>query len=640
MSMVEFVRRRKKGLVNFILLGLAVILMISFGLDSFLVKSRQEDFAIKVDGHEISQSEYQHKLRSMEQLYSAQLKGMFEQIKASLNLPQKIADQMIEERLLTGFLNDLGLAASPLQLEERIAQLPYFGGKIDQQAYIGYLQATGMSEGQLMESMTKEIVEGELSKTFAQLSPLTDAELKGAFDREQQQAKFVAAKFSPQEKISEIPQADIEKYYSEHKLEFNVPKEVKLEYARLSPKKFLDKVPVVEADLRQLYDEKSSQLMEPEKVLLSKISFIKEPEPAKDSLQSVVSPNEKKQQTAQSVIERVKKGEDFGQLARELSEDKETKEKGGELGWKKTTELTEDVRNALSEVVTGSTSGIVEDSKEYAVYFVSQRQAERQLPFEAVKENLANELKTADAPMYLEIEADKIYDKLQGSDQSLESFAKAEGMDYKVENVVSKQSVGIPKVLKEDAIEADQGVLRKISDDEGVYFYKVTAITQEHPKPLEQAKDEIISKLSADRAKTLAKSKAEEFLKSHLSDKSQDSFKQGITTSGAEVVETSLESIDTQKAPFITSGDEAFSIYALGKEKPIYDKVLENAGSYYVVMLAEKKEPAPEDFSKKRAELIAAQAQKTSSRILDSLVAALRAESKIEINPNILNQGA
>ena len=88
--MMEFVRRRKKGIVNFILLGLAVILMISFGLDSFLVKGSQEEFAIKIDGQEIKQSEYQRKLRSMEQLYSNQLKGMFEQIRGSLNLPQPI----------------------------------------------------------------------------------------------------------------------------------------------------------------------------------------------------------------------------------------------------------------------------------------------------------------------------------------------------------------------------------------------------------------------------------------------------------------------------------------------------------------------------------------------------------------------
>ena len=645
MSMVEFVRRRKKGIVNFILLGLAVILMVSFGLDSFLVKGPKEDFAVKINGQEISQGEYQRKLRSMEQLYSAQLKGMFEQIKGSLNLPQKIADQMIEERLLSGFLSDLGLSASHFQLEERIAQLPYFGGKIDQQSYISYLQAAGLSEKALMDSMTKEVVEGELSKAFSQLAPLAEEELKGVFFREQQKAKFVAAKFTPQITNLEVPDSEIEKYYNEHKNEFINPKEVKLEYVLLSAKKFLDKVPVVESDLRQLYEENSSQYMEPEKILLSKISFVKEPEPAKDILakdilESTVSPNDKKQRLAQSVIERVKKGEDFGQLARELSEDPESKKKSGELGWKKTTELSEEVRTGLAEIATGTTSGLIEESNEIAVYFVNQRQAERQLPFESVKEELTKELKASDAPLYLEIEADKLFSQLQSSLESLQDFSKRESLDYKLEKSLRKQSVGISKSLKQDAIDSEQGVLRMISAEDGVYFYKVLETLPERPKIVAEVKEEILSTLRKSAALVVAKTKAEEFLKSSISENSFTSFKSNLNALGAETVDTSLESVDAQKATFISSTEEAFPLYSLTTEKPVYNKVLEQGEAFYVVMLTEKKEANTEDYAKKKVELFAEQSQKTSSRLLDSLVAALRAESQIEINPSILNEGA
>jgi peptidyl-prolyl cis-trans isomerase D len=637
--MIEFVRRRKKGLVNFILLGLAVILMISFGLDSFLVKGPQEEFAIKIDGQQITQSEYQRKLRSMEQLYSAQLKGMFEQIKASLNLPQKIADQMIEERLLSRFLKDLGFSASHFQVEERIAQLPYFGGKIDQQSYVGYLQASGMSEGALIDSITREVVEGELNRAFAQLAPLSEDELKEVFKKQLLQAKFISAKFKPQDKGPEVSQADIEKYYNDHKAEFNLPKEVKFEYALLSPKKFLDKVPVAEDDLKQLYQERSGQFMEPEKLLLSKISFIKVEEPAKDSLESAVSPNEKKQQLAQSIIERVKKGEDFGQLAREFSEDKESKEKGGEIGWKKTAELNEDLKASLADVAVGTTTGIVEDANEFAVYFVAQRQDEKQLPYEAVKDQLTKELKAADAPMYLEIEGEKLYSELQSSKDKLEDFAKRQGLEYKVENSINKQSLGIPKALRDDVIDSEQDALRMTSTTDGVYFYKVIKTTDEHPKPLADAKEEIKSKLQEIQSKVAAKVRAEKFLKSQLAEKSVDAFKKAILEAGGEVVESGLETQESQKSEFISSSEDISALYALSTDKPVYDKLLQSGNDYYVVQLAEKKEPNGEEYSKKRIEILAAQSQKSGARILDSLVAALRAESKIEINPDILTEG-
>ena len=137
-----------------------------------------------------------------------------------------------------------------------------------------------------------------------------------------------------------------------------------------------------------------------------------------------------------------------------------------------------------------------------------------------------------------------------------------------------------------------------------------------------------------------AKTKADEFLMTHVNEKSADTFKKSLADSDAKVVETSLEALDSQKADFISSTEEAFSLYSLTTDKPVYNKVLDKGGAYYVVMLAEKKEPNGEDYAKKRAEILAAQSQKVSSRLLDSLVAALRAESTIEINPSILSEGA
>lgn len=636
MSMIDFVRRRKKGIVNFILLGLAVILMISFGLDSFLVQGNQEDFAIKIDSQVVMQSEYQSRLRSMEQLYGSQLKGMFDQIKASLNLPQKIADQIIEEKLLGGFINQLGLSASHTQIEERIARLPYFSGKIDQGSYINYLKEAGLSETALISSLTKEVTEGELNKSFSQLAPLSEDELKSIFYLEHQRAKFIAAKFNPQDKEIEVSAGDIEKYYNDHKQSFMIPKSVKLEYVLLSPNKYLERVPANESDLRQLYAENSSKYMEPGKILLSKISFAKLPEPKKDSLESTVSPNKKKEQLAQSVIERVKKGEDFGQLARELSEDKMSREKSGELGWEKLTNLSEYLRSELAEVEVGSTSGIIEDSNEFSVYYVNQRETDKQLPFETVKAALTEQLRTADAPLYLELEAEKLFSQLQSSGESLETFAKRESVEYKLEPLVSPQSLGISKTIKDAAFGSEPGDLRSISSDEGIYFLKVVESFPEHPKTLLEARADIISALKASTAKTLAKTKAEEFLKSNLNEKSISSFKKALSSSLAEIVESPLESLDSQKAEFLSSKEDTFSLYSLNDQKPVYGKVIEHGDSFYVVILAEKLEPDAQDYTKKRADIISAQAQKTSGRILDSLLAALRAESKIEINPNIL----
>jgi peptidyl-prolyl cis-trans isomerase D len=641
MSMIEFVRSRKKGIVNFILLGLAIILMVSFGLESFMVKGNSEVAAIIIDGEEITQSEYQQKLRSMEQLYSSQLKGVFEQFKASLNLPQKIADQMIEERLLSRFLANLGLSASHSQVEERIAQLPYFGGKIDQKAYISYLQGTGMSESALIAATTKEIVEGEILKAFGQLTPVTEVELKSIYLRNEQQAKFIAAKFSADE-IKEnvaLTDSDIQTYYDSHKQEFSVPKEIDLEFVLLSPKKYQDKVLVQDVDLKQLYQERSSQYVEPEKVMLSKISFQLDPEPMTNDAPPIASPNDKKRQSAQSVIDRVKKGEDFGQLAKELSEDLESRKKNGEIGWKKTTDLTQEVRDSLESVEAGQTTGIVEEGSQISVYLVNQRQKERALSFEEVREQLALELKAADAPMYLELQAEKFYGDLKSSNETLEDFSKREGVDFKVEKGISKNSFGVSRALKELALDSEKGDLFQVATEEGIYFAKVREIKPERVKTIEEAKAEILGKLQKEKILVIAKEKAQQLLQSANLEKTEVEFKTKATALGATIVQTELKPLADQKAPFISSPEDTSSLYALTSDRPIFGKVLEKDRGYFVVMLTEKKDPSPEDFAKKRGDILQQEEQRIGARLLDSLVQALRSDSKIEINPEILNQG-
>src|SRR5262249_25668875 len=138
----------------------------------------------------------------------------------------------------------------------------------------------------------------------------------------------------------------------EHKGEFVDPRALDIEYIRLTPKNFEDRVEIRDEDLRQRYEEQRDQLVEEEQLLVSKISFKHAPEEAKssetkpeeaktdaskadDKSESKLSPDDKKRQVAQTVIDRVKKGEKFEDLAKQLSEDTDTKDKGGDLGWRK-----------------------------------------------------------------------------------------------------------------------------------------------------------------------------------------------------------------------------------------------------------------------------------------------------------------
>ena len=639
--MIEFVRARKKGVVNFILLGLTVILMASFGLQSFAPGSGDTTAAITINGEEISRREFEQKLRSIEDLYSRQFQGAFDQIKGSLNLPQKIADQMIEERLLTEYIDELGLTASLPQIEARIAQIPFFGGTIDKKSFQSYLEMAGISEASLERSIKKEVVEQALSTAFTQLAAPSEAELQAIYAVQGREARFLAARFSSGslEKGVTITDEEIAKYYEEHKLEYIKPKQIDLEYVTLSAEKFQAKVPVQDGDLRQLYEERRSQLRESEKVKVQKISFKKEAEQSeaeeKKNEQSTLSLNDKKRQLAQTVIERTKRGDNFAALSAELSEDTETKTKGGELGWKNITDFNDDIQAGFDGVSAGTTTGIVEDANEIAVYFISERTPEREIPFEDVREKLAAELRAADAPMYLDLESEKLYSQLQSSDSSLEQLGKAQDLPYKTIGGVSADASGVPAKLITEALHADIGVLGRVSAGNAVYFFKVQKITPEAPKSLAEASEQIRARLKREKATTEARNRADRLVKdSSLT--SPAALEKVAAEAGAELIKTELKTAEALDAEFATSPNEVAELYALTSSQPLLSKSLSKGGAFYVIMLAEKREADPAEFAKKRGELLVTEAKQAGARLLDSLVANLKSQSKIEVNPEIL----
>jgi parvulin-like peptidyl-prolyl isomerase len=75
---------------------------------------------------------------------------------------------------------------------------------------------------------------------------------------------------------------------------------------------------------------------------------------------------------AQTILDRLKKGEDFTQLAREKSIDP-TADQGGYMGESNPTELRAELRDALREVAPGQVSPIARIPSGYAILKVMER---------------------------------------------------------------------------------------------------------------------------------------------------------------------------------------------------------------------------------------------------------------------------
>jgi len=635
--MIDFVRKRKKGLVNFILLGLAVILMVSFGLESLGPTNYSNQFAVKLNGEEIPRMEFDQKLRSVQQLYRNQFGEAFDRIIGSLNLQQRVVDQIIDERILADFFSALGLTASIAQVEERILQLPYFNGKADANSFQAYLRGTGLSEGQLEAGMRKEVIEGEFQNALGQLLAPTEDELKSIQRIQSEQAQFISAKLTVDAFTNQVTTTseEIEEYYKSHANEFVEAAGAELEFIKLSSALFADKVQLSEEDLKLAYEERVEDFLEPEEAHILKLTFKLEEEKAEGEVtESKLSPNDKKRQLAQTAIDRANGGESFAEIIKSIPE--AVVENGGDLGWVKVSSLSEEQQDAIQDLQAGGVSPIVEDAGEIAVLQVKERKPQRTKGFEEVKAQLSQELRTADAPLYLEIESEKLIQDLRDDKTTLDALASK----YSVAKSKTEAGSTQHPALKKEALMREEGEFGTLSETDSVTIFQVKKIVPELTKPLEKVRLEIENKLKREKAKALVQSAGEKLITA-LKEKgaTKANFQQLALETKAAVEETELKKRAEFSAPFVDERARVSQLFSLTSSSPILERPITAGDELYVAMLLDKKEGKVENLDSALKELLVKQSKVSGERAVDSLVQVLRKLSSIEVNPEILNTG-
>jgi peptidyl-prolyl cis-trans isomerase C len=168
-----------------------------------------------------------------------------------------------------------------------------------------------------------------------------------------------------------------------------------------------DKVAVSEKESKAYYDNNLESFKKPEQVRASHILIKVDP-----------GAEEAKKAEARTKIESVqaklKKGEDFGALAKEYSEGP-TGPKGGDLGFFGRGQMVKPFEEAAFSMKPGQVSGMVETRFGYHLIMVTERTPESTLSYEEVKDRLEQYLKQQ-----------KVQEEIAAYVETLKSKAKIE----------------------------------------------------------------------------------------------------------------------------------------------------------------------------------------------------------------------
>lgn len=154
------------------------------------------------------------------------------------------------------------------------------------------------------------------------------------------------------------------------------------EYIR---KEVASKVTVTEEQVKAYYTEHPDEFLASGGVKVRHIFFTIDPGAGEAGVESAM-------ERAQAALKRVREGEDFAKVADEVSEDKRTKGKGGNLGYVRKGRLGPEFDNVAFSLKAGEVSDVVRGKFGFHIIKVEERNVRFSEPFEKVSERIREKL--------------------------------------------------------------------------------------------------------------------------------------------------------------------------------------------------------------------------------------------------------
>jgi peptidyl-prolyl cis-trans isomerase D len=339
-------------------------------------------YAAKINRYEISMEEFQQRYTdTIAELRNNYKQDITEDMIKRMQLPEKVLDQMIGDYLINLEANRLGVRVDDTELQLVITTNKAFapGGRFDPRLYNEWLYSQGKSAPQFEEQLRKDIIQRKLQFLIEDFVKVSDSDVRDAYRKQNEGIKIAYLSFTPQEFMlpAKITEPEMQKFYDQHKVEYTIPPQYRATYLTLSPLELEKSVKVTDAEVQQYYETNQSEFSTPEQVQARHI-IIRLPS----------NPTPQQEQAARDKISqalaRVRAGEDFAKVAKEVSQDGAAK-KGGELGFFGHGDMDQNFEKVAFSTPIGKVSDIFPTQFGYHILQVEAKREARLQPLAEAK---------------------------------------------------------------------------------------------------------------------------------------------------------------------------------------------------------------------------------------------------------------
>jgi peptidyl-prolyl cis-trans isomerase D len=629
--------RRHRGWLKWSL-AIVVVSFILLYIPSFLRDGTgaagNNSVVADVEGREITAQQFRRVYEQQMQMYRQQYgANMDERLLKQLGIDQRIVQQMIQEEASLAEAERLGITASDAEVRERILAIPAFqenGQFIGDTRYRQLLamQTPPMRPSDFEDEMRRQIITEKLQAALTDWITVSDADVSQEFKRRNEKVKLAVVNVSA-DKFREgltATDAEISKFFEDHKEQFRVPEKRKVRYLTIDQDAMRQKVTVTGQQIERSFNDNIQQYSTPEQVRASHILLKTD---GKDDAAV------KKQ--AEDLIAQLKKGGDFAELAKKYSQDEGSAKKGGDLDYFPRGQMVPEFDKVAFSLKPGEmTDEPVKSQFGYHIIKVVDKRPAAQKTLADVRGQIEDQLKWEQAQAQAQTLADQIASELK-KPADFDKVARAHGLRSGETGFFLPDEpiagIGMAPAVNQQAFQMKQGdVSEPIRTPQGFAFVTVTGRQDPYIPKLDEVNTKVRDAVLKQKAIDAARQKAADVAAAM---KSGD-FDKAAKAAGLDVKTTDLIA---RGAPIGDAGvspaleDKAFSLPAGGVSDPV---VTDNGAT--IVKVLERKDVDPAEFAKQKESTRDELLNQRKQQFFAAYMTKARERMKININREVIAQ--
>jgi peptidyl-prolyl cis-trans isomerase D len=635
MTMLDRMRRHRWWLKWS--LAIVVIAFILLYIPSFLREggaASNNSVVADVEGHEITAQQFRRVYQQQMQAYRQSYGGnVDERLLKQLGIDQRIVQQMIQEEASLAEADRLGITASDAEVRERILALPAFqenGQFIGDTRYRQILQMQNppMRPAEFEDQVRRSIVTEKLQAALTGWITVSDADVLQEFKKRNEKVKLAVVNF-PADKFRDAVQvtdAEIAKYFDDHKDSYRVPEKRKVRYLTIDQDALRQKVTVTGQQIERYYNDNIQQYSTPEQVRASHILLKTD---GKDDAAV------KKQ--AEDLIAQLKKGADFAELAKKYSQDEGSAKKGGDLDYFPHGQMVKEFDDVAFKLKPGEmTDTPVKSQFGYHIIKVIDKKPATQKTLAEVRGQIEDQLKWEQAQNEAQKIADQVASELK-KPSDFDKVAREHGLRTGETGFFLPDEpiagIGMAPAVGQEAFQLKQGeVSEPIRTPQGFAFITVTGKQDPYVPKLDEVKTKVRDDVVKQKAVEAARQKAavvDAQMKSGDFDKAAKAA--GLEVKTTDLIARGAPIGDVGVSPAVE--EKAFSLPANAVSDPI---VTDNGAA--IVKVLERKDVDQADFAKQRDTLRNELLNDRKQKFFSAYMAKARQRMKININRETIAQ--